>query len=473
MTGAWRHQQAALEFWRDRKARGRRGLMLGMAMGTGKSRVAVEIANGLDARLVLIVCPLRVVDVWRRQFELYSREPYVVLALDDWAGSVTEKTTSARRMLAWSREQGKRLAIAINYESARLDPFASWALTNAWPLIILDESHRIAAPGGRTSRWAAKLGLRAHYRLALTGTPIPHNPLNIWAQFRFLDPHLLEPAFNQFRAQYAVMGGYYDREIVDWKNLDLLENRMAEVAFRVDDSVLDLPAELDQVLSCDLGIRGAQIYQQMEEQMVTWLEANLTASAANSLVRLLRLQQITGGSLPDDLGGKHQIDTAKEELLADLLHDLALDEPVVVFARFRADLEAIHRAARHEGRRSGELSGESGEDDLVSWQRGNPTDPTVLAVQIQSGAEGISLTRARIAIYYSLGFSLKDYLQSRARIRRPPQERPCLFYHLQVRHSIDEYTLRAVERREELVESVLAELKRKGAESCPLPLTTS
>src|SRR5215471_11123052 len=103
------------------------------------------------------------------------------------------------------------------------------------------------------------------------------------------------------------------------------------------------------------------------------------------MVKLLRLQQITGGSLEDERGVAHHVDSAKEDLLEDLLEDL--DEPVVVFARFKPDLAAIHRVCRKLGRSSGELSGSY--DDLAAWQRGGPQDPVVLAVQIQAGGLGV------------------------------------------------------------------------------------
>jgi SNF2 family DNA or RNA helicase len=165
------------------------------------------------------------------------------------------------------------------------------------------------------------------------------------------------------------------------------------------------------------------------------------------MVKLLRLQQITGG-IPD-------VDQSKEKLLTDLLADL--DEPVVVFARFREDLRAIHRAARDAEKLSWELSGTH--DEQQTWK--DREDPSVLAVQIQAGGVGVDLTKARIAVYYSIGFSLSDYLQSRARIRRPPQTRPCVFYHLQIRNSVDEYVLKAVLARQDLVDSTLRELKNK------------
>jgi SNF2 family DNA or RNA helicase len=299
--------------------------------------------------------------------------------------------------------------------------------------------------------WLAKVGLMARRRLGLTGTPMPHIPTDIWAQFRFLNPYHLERSYWQFRSQYAIMGGYFDKQITGWRNLDELEERFRQLAFRVDDSVLDLPEVMDETRSTEMAPEGARIYREMEREMIAWIGQQQQAVAGNALVRLLRLAQITGGALEDETGTRHQIDSAKEQLLEELLTDLK--EPVVVFCRFTADLAAVHRASRRAGMPSMELSG--CKDELREWQL--LTDPVVLAVQIQAGGVGVDLTRARVAIYYSLDFSLANYLQSRKRIHRPPQARPCVFYHLQVKDSIDEYILSAIEARRDLVDSVLGE----------------
>jgi SNF2 family DNA or RNA helicase len=429
--------------------------MLAMAMGTGKSRAAIELAQHFEQGAALIVCPLRVIEVWRGQFQKFAPD-WGFLPLDDRFPSVREKTLAARNAL--ERPRFEQTAIAINFDSARVEPFASWALARVWPLAILDESHRIKAPGGRTSLFAARLGRVSRHRLALTGTPMAHEPTDIWAQFRFLDPTLLDHAFSSYRARYAVMGGYFHKEVVGWRDLDKLEADFRQLAFRVDDSVLDLPPEMDQELACELGEEGARCYREMEREMIAWVRAGENVTAANAMVKLLRLQQITGGALPDPQGeGSLQIDDAKERLLADLLEDLR--EPVVVFARFHADLRAIYRAALRAGIPCAELSGQR--DDLARWKESE--GPSVLAVQIQAGGVGVDLTKARVAVFYSLGFSLSDYLQARARIRRPPQARPCVFYHLKIRDSVDEYVMRAVLARQDLVDGVLNELKaRKG-----------
>jgi len=459
----WAHQQEALDFCLGHWDRGQRGVMYAMAMGTGKSRVAIESAHQRGLSPILILSPLRVVDVWREQFERHLPGVYEFLALDNRAGTVAEKTHRARTFMAM--EGPGRIVIAINYESARLEPFASWALARPWGLVIADECHKLKTPSGAASRFVGKLGLRAHYRLGLTGTPMPHSPLDVWAQFRFVDRTVYDGTFTSFRQRYAIMGGYHNgyafQQVVGYQNLEELRQKFFSRSFQVGNEVLDLPGEREQNFFTDFKPAGARIYQQMEREFVATLESGEEITAQNKLTQLLRLQQITSGSFADG----QRFDVSKGELLRELLEDLPADEPVVVFCRFRPDLAMVHHVACSLGRISGEISGS--EDDLAAFRRAERGDPVILAVQLQSGGTGIDLTRARYAVYFSLGFNLADYLQSRARLYRAGQTRSVMVYHLFVRNTIDTIVARALERRQDLIESTLKELK------CPHPLPTS
>jgi SNF2 family DNA or RNA helicase len=80
----------------------------------------------------------------------------------------------------------------------------------------------------------------------------------------------------------------------------------------------------------------------------------------------------------------------------------------------------------------------------------------VLAVQIQAGAEGVDMTQANHAIYFSLPHSLALYNQSRARLYRPGQTRPVSFMHIIAAGTVDEGVHRALERKEDIIEGIRA-----------------
>ena len=128
----------------------------------------------------------------------------------------------------------------------------------------------------------------------------------------------------------------------------------------------------------------------------------------------------------------------------------------MVFCWFRADLATVHEAARRAGRTSLELSGTR--DELKQWQAG---EANVLAVQIQAGGVGVDLTRACYSIYFSVGYKLGDYEQSLARIHRPGQTRTVFQIHLIVENTMDARVMKALEKRQDLVASILDGIKEK------------
>ena len=80
---------------------------------------------------------------------------------------------------------------------------------------------------------------------------------------------------------------------------------------------------------------------------------------------------------------------------------------------------------------------------------------------MQSGGVGIDLSRAAYAFYYSLGYSLGDYEQSLARLRRPGQTRCVRYYHLVCQGTVDEQVYAALRERRSVIEAVLQKLSSR------------
>jgi SNF2 family DNA or RNA helicase len=456
-TTPWRHQIEAFRFAMERLLRGAGAALLALEMGVGKTLVALMVLAAIAARRVLICCPLRVVPVWEQQIERHLDLPLIVVSLDDSVSSVVSKRKLAEEKLKLAEATGRPLVIIINYDSVWRSPFADWAEAQQWDLIIADESHRLKAPGGKASLAFKRLRSHARCRLALTGTPLPHSPLDAYAQFRFLNHTIFGPSFAAFRQKYAVMGGFQRKQVTGFQHLDELEALMKTITFRVSKDVLDLPPETHVTYECELSPEALRVYRDLEEDFIAEVRDG-RVTAANAMVKLLRLQQVAGGWVKTDDGQYHRVDSAKQKLLADTFEDIGAGEPVVVFCRFHADLDAVHEAAKAAGYLSLELSGRR--DELKLWQDGQAQ---VLAVQISAGGVGVDLTRARYSIYYSLSFSLGEYDQALSRVHRPGQTRPVEHIHLVARNTVDVKIMRALEKRAEVVEAVLAEIQG-GAE---------
>ena len=458
MSGLWGHQVAGVAYAIDAIER-TGGAALLWEMGAGKTRGALEVMLRLGARRVLVVVPKVVVPVWPRETvkHLGAQAPRVL--------ALTHDGTRAKAAALAGFDAG---VVVVNYDSVWRPPLADMLVAWSPDLLIIDEMHRIKSPTGRASKWLGMLARGVPARLGLTGTPLAHGPLDVWAEYRVLAPSIFPRTYGAFRAQYtrpaqrsewgdadvlitAGRGG----ELARWKlhNIEHLEHQLHSIAHRVRVAdVLDLPESVDVVVSATLERSAMRHYSEIQRDYITALSSSSSSSvvtAANAMVVALRLAQLTGGTLRDEEGADHVVSVAKRDALAEYLDGVG-DEPVVVFGRFRADLDAIHQAAAAAGLSSSELSGRRSE--LAAWQAG---ETRVLVVQVAAGSVGIDLTRARLAVWYSLSYSLAEYVQSRARVLRPGQTRAVVFAHVVADGTIDEAVYRALEARGDVVAAIV------------------
>ena len=287
-----------------------------------------------------------------------------------------------------------------------------------------------------------------------------HSPLDVYGQYRFLDPTIFGTNYGNFLQQYAILGGPEKRFVVGYKNQQELMTKFRSIAVtcRMSDvrERLKLPEALpDMVHHVDLPPASRKILRGLERDMITACEAGVVV-ANNVLVKLLRCLQVTSGfcatvaapGVPEEVT---ELNHAKAEMLASILEDVG-PSPVVVFATFRHDLDTIRDVAQKASREVYELSGRINE--LEAWQTAG--GGAVLAVQIQAGAEGVDMTRANHAVYFSLPHSLALYNQSRARLYRPGQTRSVSFMHIIAAGTVDEGVYHALERKEDIIEGIRA-----------------
>lgn len=436
------------------------GTLLAAEMGVGKTLIATMLALGTGSTRTLVICPLRVLNAWRTQLPVYLAGEYVLTILDD-KKSVAKRCQQLTQDIALAEARGWQHWVCVNYDAFWRDAIAEIILDHKWGAIIYDESHKLKSPSGKASMFAKRLRAKlvAQNYILATGTPMAHSPLDAYAQFRAAIPTLLGTSYVAFKNRYATWGGPNNRIRTGFQNLEELETRLAPVTWRAtkEEVLPDLPEALPPIIyECELSSEAARVYREMERDLVTEIEGKLI-SAANVLTKILRLAQITGGAVRDDDSHYHQIDDSKRKLLQDVLEELGT-QPVVIFCRFRSDIDAAHHACKLEGVEALELSGKH--DQLQRWRDG---EAQALIVQIQAGSVGIDLTRASTAIYYSLTTSLSDWDQSMARIHRPGQKNACSYLYLVARGTIDAKILAALQSRQAVIETIMDSIQAQGA----------
>ena len=426
----------------------RQNCILNWDMGCGKTRAVIDHIIEHGVSMTLVVCPKKVIPVWPHEFAKHSDKPINILALD--SGSSSRSTKQLKRFDTTHPYN----VVVVNYESAWRGELAGIISSIKWSLIVCDEVHKIKSPSGRASKYIASLN--AKRKIGLTGTVMTHGPLDVWAICRFVDPSVFSWSFTRFKSRYAIPHRYIRGAIVGYKNLDDLTTQLAPLTHRVvRDEAIDLPDAVHQTFPVRLSTTGQLAYGQMERDMIAKIDQGIV-TASNAMIKVLRLQQITSGFIRSE-DGDHDVDLSKAAALQEILDDLPRDEPVVVFARFTHDVGRIMSTAKLCGRNGYELSG--GANRLSEWQDGSGSGD-VLAVQIQAGGLGIDLTRARYCIYYSVGYSWGDYVQSLARIHRPGQHHKVTYIHLIATDTVDEQVYDALSRKEDVIKSVVNHFTR-------------
>lgn len=447
----WKNQDEAMQFAIDHPS-----CMLDMEMGTGKTRVAIDTAFFLnEVHRVLVICPKAVVGVWRENLIKFAWGGRPWSCWDDQKGTVQTKADSLKEYLKYKL---LKQFVVINYDAVWRKPMGDLILKTDWDMVVLDESHRAKAAGSKVSKFLAVLGKRVERKMCLSGTPMANSPLDIYGQYRFLDPSIFGTNYYLFKQQYAVMGGPDLKFVVGYKNQKTLNDKFRSIAYtcRMSDikDRIKLPDALPPVQrDVILPSKDMKMMKEFNKEFIAECESGHIV-ANNVLTKLLRLQQIASGfcMVNVDTAGStevQELNTAKQDCLADMLSDISPVASVVVFCVYRHDIKAIKEAATKAKRDVFELSGAINE--LDDWKQ---KDGAVIAVQIQAGAEGVDMTKAKHAIYFSVPHSLALYNQSKARLYRPGQTGPVSFTHLIAKGTVDEAMYASLIKKKDTIESI-------------------
>ena len=409
---------------------------------------------------VLIVAPTSVVAVWPKEFSEYAAFPYTIRTL------LGDKAKRLKELNDLERFPYKHLKVAvINYESTwREDIFEALVAYDA-DLIICDESQRIKTHDAAQSKALHQLGDRARYKLILSGTPVQNQAVDIFSQYRFLDPSIFGDNFYSFRNRYCVMGGFNQKQIVKYKDLDTLIRKEHSIAYRVTkDEALDLPEQTFDDRVVPMSKKERSIYDRLRRDSYAELEGGGTITATTVLTKLLRLQQFTGGFLvEDDAARPKLVSRGKLDALEDILQDYVVEgrKKLVIFARFLPEIHEIealcNKVLGKAGMRAVAIYGDIKKEERGAIVQRFQTDPetTVFVGQIDTAGTGITLTAADTCVYYSVNFNFATYSQSLSRIHRIGQKNRCTYIHLVADQTIDETILQALAKKEDLAKTVV------------------
>lgn len=416
-------------------------------MGLGKTLQALVLlqkAKDEDGQMPsLIVCPTSVVYNWQKECEKFTPD----LTIMNLTGSERHRNLKAIK---------EHDVIITSYALVRRDYkiLRQFNFRN----IILDESQNIKNHEAQTTK--AVKALKAHHRLALSGTPIENRLSELWSVFDFLMPGFLLD-LDEFRYRYIIP--------IEEKGLRDTQTRLRMqlspfILRRLKHDVAkDLPDKFELISYCEMLPEQQELYMEVlekteEEVMAQFNEKGQLVNQASVLAALLRLRQVCcHPKLLKDTFNHAGIGSGKFESMKEMIEE-CIDEGhrVLLFSQFVEMLEIIRRWLDVKGIPYGYLTGQTKnrQEEVDNFNR-NDRIPIFLA-SLKAGGTGLNLTGADYVIIYDPWWNPAVEDQATDRAHRIGQTRNVFVYRIITRGTVEEKIMKLKERKRSLIDSVIS-----------------
>ena len=376
------------------------------APGTGKSISSIWAADFLldegIARKVLIVAPLSTVKVvWGRELKHHLPHRSFVIC-----------TGTKQKRLDLLNTPGVQYVI-INH-----DGFTNMqAELNGFDVVIYDEATALKSPSSQRYKIFAKW-MQKHqpWLWLLTGTPISQTPADAWTLARLVDSPNVPKSFTTFKdlvMQKVTTFRWIPRP-------DSLETcrKVLQPSIRFSlDECKDLPDTNFVGRKTELTKQQVKAFADMKDKAVTVFAAG-EVTAANTAVMLSKLLQICCGVVYGD-DTTIAIDASERyNTLTELLTEIG--DKAIIFVPLKGVQNWLQQKLTADGFDVAMVNGDTSKKDRDQiFNDFQHTDkPQILLAHPKVAAHGLTLTRAKDIIWYAPIYSLEQYEQANARIRR-------------------------------------------------------
>lgn len=422
------YQQAALD-----RVKGKRACAFYHDMGLGKTFTGAEkLMSDKCWHLALVVCQKSKVADWVDHF----RSHYDIDVLDlttQYGMEMFEMSMDYSDVPDPFGDMPDAVGV-INYDLL-------WRRPNLQALkrfaLMFDESSLLQNKSSKRTKAAMKLAARANELILLSGTPVDGKYERLWTQLNMLGWRIDEKLFwrQYVESETTMREGFPITKVTGYKNEERLVRKMKELGcdFLKTDDVIDLPEQ-----------RFIRIDVPMSEYYRKFAKVNVITAFGRDFV---------GDTVFGDLTAKRQLaaaySRAKLEAFGDLLSSTS--KRLVVFYNFDVELEGLTEELAKRGRPYGLLNGKA--HDLSPFF---DTDDGVALIQYQSGAMGVNLQQADTCIYFSPPLASSLFEQSKKRIHRVGQDKPCTYYELVSKGTVEEKIYDTLAMRRDYTEKLFA-----------------
>lgn len=408
-------------------------------MGLGKTFTGAEKMHQLGAKVNLVICQKSKIDDWVEHFINYYGDVLTV-----W--NLTSKKEFVSFMLwNWSSP----CVAIINYELAFRRP--ELAQLEDFTL-MLDESSLIQNENSKRSKFILKK-LKPKNVILLSGTPTGGKYERLWSQLHLLGWKISKKLFyNQYVDYHYEDNEGFPLMIIDgYKNEERLKKKMRQHGcnFLKTEDVFDLPEQIHNIIKvpttkeyrkfrkdCIVIIPGCTtgIDEAMDRPHVSDTDIELVGDT--TLTKMLYERQLCG-----------QYNKDKLEAFRDLVE--STNDRLIVFYNFNDELDKLLEIAWDYTQNISQVNGSF--KDLTAYQM---FDDSMTFIQYQAGAMGLNLQKANKIVYFTPPLSSELFEQSKKRIHRIGQQKPCFYYYLTCKNSIEEKIYKTLAMRRDYTDAL-------------------
>lgn len=425
--------------------------------GTGKTLCALDMVDKLHITKILVVSTkLSVQSTWPSEIRKHTNFRWVVLT-----GHPRRKTKLLQYGMKIAHIPGGRYHAAdtrtviflVNYDGIK--NIYHDIIRCPWDMIVLDESTKIKDPFTKRTKILWDIGKRIPRRYIMTGFPVTEHYANLYAQIKFLDDtNVLGPSYYAFLNEYFVKMG--PKVLPIRKKVDALIEKISPFCIRVTNKSLKLPPKIYKKTDIELTTQQKELLDGFKKTFR--LELNKVKIDTQYIFALINKSlQICNGYVQDDKGNVEVIQTNKDEALIETLEEIdAKNHKVVVWAHHLFAVEKINRYLKKLGYGVLTMTGKTEFPAAVVKKFQSDPKLTILVATQKKAAESVTLTAARVAIYYSNEWSYDLRGNSEARIRRKGSERHAsiLYNDFVTKGTIEDRVYKSLMKKSDLIKEL-------------------
>ena len=448
----------------------RMGGILADDMGLGKTVQALALlahaieehraaAPGEPFAPFLVVAPTSVISNWAAEAERFLPEAKVV--------TITE-TTAGKTPLA-ERVAGAHLVLT-SYTLLRMDEgaYVSYAAglgsgegpgTPGWGALLLDEAQFVKNTGTRA--WSIARAMPARTKIAMTGTPLENNLMELWALLAIVADGLF-PSARAFRDLYARPAESGEDPAHAAATTARLRRRIRPLMLRRTKELVaaELPAKNDARVNLPLAPGHRRIYDthlQRERQKVLGLLEDMDKNRFTIFQSLTLLRRLALDAALIDPDAYEGVTSAKREYLVEQLPELlAGGHRVLVFSQFTGYLKSIARALSEKDIDHLYLDGSTrNRAEVIEAFRAGAAP--VFLISLKAGGFGLNLTEADHVFIMDPWWNPAAEQQAVDRIHRIGQDKEVHVYRLVAEGTIEEKVMQLKESKAALFDAVVGE----------------